>query len=151
MDLGVYAMLPTLLALYHNPANAESAPEQVNGTILRDETGIDLTTSISMTFPKIKGFGVGTASFAMHSPQTHRCIISGTKGQVKGFHRRRLYLRGSEIILHDYLSRLQQFTVRKVSNEAIMPEWHEDVLVTAPLVGFGLVYEANDVARCLRG
>jgi len=32
-----------------------------------------------------------------------------------------------------------------------MPEWQEDVVVEAGIVGFGLVYEANEVARCVRG
>ena len=32
-----------------------------------------------------------------------------------------------------------------------MPEWQKDVVVEAGIVGFGLVYEANEVARCIRG
>lgn len=57
----------------------------------------------------------------------------------------------SEIILHDLLCRLEKFTIRRVSNSEMIPGFADDILVEAPLLGFGLVYEANDVARSIRG
>lgn len=57
----------------------------------------------------------------------------------------------SEIILHDLLCRLEKFTIRKVNNDEMIPGFDADVLVEEPLVGFGLIYEANDVARSIRG
>lgn len=56
-----------------------------------------------------------------------------------------------EIILHDLLCRLEKFTIRSVNDAEMIPGFADDVLVEAPLVGFGLVYEANDVARSIRG
>jgi hypothetical protein len=31
------------------------------------------------------------------------------------------------------------------------PTWQDDVIVDAPIAGLGLIYEANEVARCVRG
>jgi len=82
LDLGVYTLVPSLLALYHNPANNRAAPEKVHGTMVLGPSGCDVTTSITMTFPNLQALGVGTASFAMNSPKDQRCIISGNAGQV---------------------------------------------------------------------
>lgn len=80
LDLGVYTIVPSLIALYHNPANHKSPPEKVHGTMILGPSGCDITTSISMVFPNINALGVGTATFAMNSPKDQRCFISGTTG-----------------------------------------------------------------------
>jgi hypothetical protein len=80
LDLGVYTLVPSLLALYHNPVNNKALPEKVHGTMVLGPSGCDTTTSITMTFPKLQALGVGTASFAMNSPKDQRCIISGNAG-----------------------------------------------------------------------
>jgi len=58
LDLGPYTLLPALLYLYHSPANELSEPENVVGTMLKAETGVDLSTTISLDFPKIQGKAV---------------------------------------------------------------------------------------------
>lgn len=80
MDLGPYAILPTLLALYDSPENGQSGPEQVSSAMLIGSTGVDATTSLTMTFPKIKAIGIATASIAMTSSKENRCTILGTDG-----------------------------------------------------------------------
>jgi hypothetical protein len=80
MDLGAYGLLPGLLTLYHNPVNEKSPPENIRSTMLKGRTGVDLTTTIAMEFPKIQATSVSTTSFLYNSPRGARCVISGSKG-----------------------------------------------------------------------
>jgi dihydrodiol dehydrogenase / D-xylose 1-dehydrogenase (NADP) len=79
-DLGPYIVLCAILALYHNPANERSKPENVRGVMSKARTGVDLSTTILMDFPKLEANAVLTTSFAYGSPKDERCIITGTKG-----------------------------------------------------------------------
>ncbi len=74
-----------LLTLYHHPANQKSEPENVHGSMLTARTGVDLTTTISMTFPKLGAMAVLTASFAYSSPKDELCVIIGIEGYARGF------------------------------------------------------------------
>lgn len=80
LDLGPYAILPTLLALYDNPKNDQAGPENVSSAMILGSTGVDATTSLTMTFPKIKAIGIAIASIAMTSSRENRCTILGTDG-----------------------------------------------------------------------
>lgn len=42
------------MLLYHHPKNELTPPEQVTGSMVLAHTSVDLTTSFSMTFPKLK-------------------------------------------------------------------------------------------------
>jgi len=84
-DTGPYVILPVLLTLYHHPANQKSEPENVHGSMLTARTGVDLTTTISMTFPKLGAMAVLTASFAYSSPKDELCVIIGIEGYARGF------------------------------------------------------------------
>lgn len=138
LDLGAYILLPALTALYHNPANAETYPDKVVVSMLKASTGVDLTTSFSLQFPKLGAMASCTASFAYDSPKDERCQILGTKG---------------EIIIHEGLSRYQTMSIklRKNPNQwTPMPEWEAPVKVDKSFPGFGLYWEADEVARSLR-
>ncbi|RSH91186.1 hypothetical protein EHS25_009485 [Saitozyma podzolica] len=136
-DLGPYIVLCAILALYHNPANERSKPENVRGVMSKARTGVDLSTTILMDFPKLEANAVLTTSFAYCSPKDERCIITGTKG---------------EIVLNDGLSRLTQMTIKQIDQEPAprVLKWKENVVVSRPLPGFGLMFEADAVARSLR-
>jgi hypothetical protein len=58
-----------------------------------------------------------------------------------------------EIVLHDGLSRLTQMTIKQIDQEPAprVLKWKENVVVSRPLPGFGLMFEADAVARSLRG
>ena len=42
-----------LMMLYHHPKNEKTPPAKVGSTMLLHTTGVDISTSFSMTFPKI--------------------------------------------------------------------------------------------------
>lgn len=58
-----------------------------------------------------------------------------------------------EIVLNDGLSRLTQMTIKQIDQEPAprILKWKENVVVSKPLPGFGLMFEADAVARSLRG
>lgn len=60
----------------------------------------------------------------------------------------------SEIIINDGLSRLTTFTIRRANYDGkqLQPtSWEEDEVIEQGFKGFGLQYEADAVARSLRG
>lgn len=57
----------------------------------------------------------------------------------------------SEIQIHDGLSRITKFTIKRTVSPNFPLQWLPDEIVEAPLQGFGLVHEANHVAYCIRG
>ncbi|WWC58899.1 uncharacterized protein I303_101444 [Kwoniella dejecticola CBS 10117] len=136
-DLGPYTVLCALLALYHHPNNERSKPENVVGHMVKTRTGVDLSTTINMEFPKLEATAILTASFAYNSPKDERCVIIGTKG---------------EIVLNDGLSRLTTLTIKEYDQEPTFrpTQWKAPVVVSKPLPGFGLIYEADAVARSVR-
>lgn len=68
------------MALYESPANELSPPENVQASMVKTRTGTDLSTSITMDFPKIYGKAVCTTSFAYNSPKDEPGMIVGTRG-----------------------------------------------------------------------
>jgi hypothetical protein len=79
-DLGPYIILCAILALYHHPKNGKSRPEDVGGTMIMARTGVDLSTTVTMNFPKLEANAILSTSFAYNSPKDERCIIIGSKG-----------------------------------------------------------------------
>ena len=63
-DLGPYIINPGMLALFHHPDNKLTAPETVQGTMVKAHTGVDLTTTVTMTFPKINAMAIGESVIA---------------------------------------------------------------------------------------
>jgi hypothetical protein len=58
----------------------------------------------------------------------------------------------SEIIIQGYTSRPQKFVIRRLVNPAGEDRvFHPDELHDHSFDGFGLYWEADAVARCLRG
>lgn len=43
-----------MMMLYRHPKNERSAPENLGSSMLKHKTGVDLATSFTLTFPKIK-------------------------------------------------------------------------------------------------
>ncbi|WWC99990.1 hypothetical protein V866_006899 [Kwoniella sp. B9012] len=136
-DLGPYTVMCALLALFHNPKNGKSKPENVVGHMIKAPTGVDISTTISMDFPKLEATALLTASFAYNSPKDERCVIIGTKG---------------EIVLNDGLSRLTKMTIKQYDQEPTFrpTRWKPSEVVERPLPGFGLMFEADAVAKSVR-
>jgi hypothetical protein len=80
MDLGPYILLPALLALYHNPANGKAKPDNVRASMIKSRHDVDLTTTITLDFPRLGAQGVCTTSHAYSSPKDERGLIIGTRG-----------------------------------------------------------------------
>ena len=78
-DLGPYILLPALVALYYNPANEGAWPD-ITSCMQRFATGVDLSTVIVLSFPKLSAMAILSTSFGYNSPRDERLIISGTKG-----------------------------------------------------------------------
>ncbi|WVW82641.1 hypothetical protein I302_104652 [Kwoniella bestiolae CBS 10118] len=136
-DLGPYTVLCALLALYHHPDNSRSKPDKVFGNMVKARTGVDLSTTISMEFPKLEATALLTASFAYNSPKDERCVIIGTQG---------------EIVLNDGLSRITKMTIKRYDQEPTFrpTRWQENEVIEKPLPGFGLMFEADAVAKSIR-
>ena len=79
-DLGPYIILMAVLTLYHHPVNAKSPPENIMGSMIKARTGVDLTTRITMDFPKLEASAVLCTSTAYNSPRDQPCTIIGTRG-----------------------------------------------------------------------
>lgn len=130
-----------MLALYEAPANELSPPENLHASMVMTRTGTDLSTSVTMDFPKILGKAVCTTSFAYNSPKDEPGVIVGTRG---------------EIVLHGAVSRPTSLTIKTIKGDPapapFIKEWNEPIEVDAELgPGFGLYFEADAVGRSLRG
>ncbi|RSH95688.1 hypothetical protein EHS25_000780 [Saitozyma podzolica] len=136
MDLGPYILLPALLALYYNPANGKAKPENVRASMIKSRHDVDLTTTITLDFPRLGAQGVCTTSHAYSSPKDERGLIIGTRG---------------EIAIHDGLSRITKVTIKQYDGEFSFRDmkWKEET-IEQPFPGMGLHFEADAVARDIR-
>ncbi len=58
----------------------------------------------------------------------------------------------SELIVQGHTSRPQKYIIRRMINpEAGDGKFHPDQIVDLSFEGFGLFWEADEVARCLKG
>ncbi|KAK8864557.1 hypothetical protein IAR55_001807 [Kwoniella newhampshirensis] len=136
LDLGPYTLLPALLYLYHAPANEQSPPENLIGSMLKAETGVDLSTSITMNFPKINAKAFLSSSFAYNTAEDRATFITGTKGHIT---------------LASPGCRPTKATIRRFTKPGIMSYGHDDdEVIELNFPQFGLYFEADAVARSLR-
>ncbi|KAK9233915.1 hypothetical protein V1525DRAFT_107807 [Lipomyces kononenkoae] len=131
LDLGVYAILWTLLTCYHHPDNQLSPPDVIQAVSLRSPINpeVDESTSVITVWEKAKIMCIGTSSMMTYSPGECVVRVQGTKGQVI------IPIHGSRpekvIVLYDAPgmgSRTYEY----------------------PIPGQGLFWEADAVARDLR-
>ncbi|TYJ56061.1 hypothetical protein B9479_003171 [Cryptococcus floricola] len=135
LDVGPYPLVWTMMILYRHPDNARTPPEKVGSTMMLHKTGVDIATSFTLTFPKITSIAYCTTNLLSPVQKERNTRIVGSTG---------------EIIVQGHTSRPQSFTIRRlVDPEEEGGEWQEDEQVDMSFDGFGLYWEADEVARCL--
>ncbi|WVQ82028.1 hypothetical protein IAT38_004156 [Cryptococcus sp. DSM 104549] len=136
LDIGPYPMVWTMMILYRHPLNNMTPPEKVGSTMMKYHTGVDLATSFTMTFPKINAIAYCTTNLLSATQKTQNTRIVGSKG---------------EIHVHGHTSRPQKYTIKRLANpEEEGGKFLPDEVVDMSFGGFGLYWEADEVARCLR-
>lgn len=123
------------MILYRHPLNQLTPPDKVGSTMLLHHTGVDLATSFTLTFPKELTIFAGTTNLLSVVQKYQNTRIVGSKG---------------EILVHGFTSRPQKYTFRRLLNPEIEDGNYEDETIDMSFDGFGLYWEADAVARCLR-
>jgi len=128
LDLGPYPLTWALLTLFHHPDNALERPSAVTCSMqLHPETGVDMYTTAVLDFPKLMARANLTCNLVVQTPSDCSVRVQGSKG---------------ELIIKDMSARPESYTIR--------PREGEEITKKYPLEGFGLYWEADAVARCLR-
>lgn len=63
LDVGPYPLNMAMSLLYRHPDNGLSAPEDVQGSMLLNEDGVDIATSYTLNFPKLQAKAFRTYSY----------------------------------------------------------------------------------------
>ncbi|KAH8083482.1 hypothetical protein HD553DRAFT_273027 [Filobasidium floriforme] len=137
-DLGPYILLAPLWLLFRDPKNERTRPSQVTGHMLKARTGVDLSTSVTLSFDRLGAVAVGTTSFAYATSKETKVTIVGDKG---------------EVIVHDGPNNWTKITIRRhePGESWYQPRWLPEETIEMPVGGgFGLIFEANAVARSIR-
>ncbi|ORX38668.1 hypothetical protein BD324DRAFT_608065 [Kockovaella imperatae] len=136
LDVGPYPMVWSLMMLFRHPKNDMSPPEKVAGTMLLHSTGVDLATGWTMTFPKIKAIAYCTTNLFEDTDKKAHTRIVGSEG---------------EIVVQGHTSRPVGYTVRRLIDPSRSDgKYHPDEVHDMGFEGFGLSWEADQVARCLK-
>ncbi|ORY35372.1 hypothetical protein BCR39DRAFT_509126 [Naematelia encephala] len=137
LDVGPYPMVWSLMILFRHPKNNMTPPEKVGSTMMKYRTGVDLATSFTMTFPKLNAIAYCTTNLLSDTPKTSHTRIVGSKG---------------EITVQGYTSRPQKYIIHTYpeQGEGEGKSEPKDILVDMSFDGFGLYWEADAVARCLK-
>ncbi|WWD18925.1 hypothetical protein CI109_103381 [Kwoniella shandongensis] len=136
LDIGPYPLVWTMMILYRHPKNGMTPPEKVGSTMLKYHTGVDLATGFTMTFPKINAIAYCTTNLLSQVQKQQNTRIVGSKG---------------EIHVHGYTSRPTGYTLKRLANpEDEGGKFLPDENVDMDFDGFGLYWEADQVARCLK-
>ncbi|ADV22727.1 Conserved hypothetical protein [Cryptococcus gattii WM276] len=135
LDIGPYPLVWTMMILYRHPLNQLTPPDKVGSTMLLHQRGVDLATSVTLTFPKLNAVSFCTTNLLSAVQKYQNTRIIGSKG---------------EILVHGYTSRPQKYTFRKFLNPEEEDGKYEDETIDMSFGGFGLYWEADAVARCLR-
>ncbi|ORY26983.1 hypothetical protein BCR39DRAFT_539672 [Naematelia encephala] len=136
LDIGPYPMVWALTMLYRHPLNQITQPGVIGTTMLLHTTGVDLATSITMTFERLKAVAFCTVNLLSATNKAQHTRIVGSKG---------------EIIVQGYTSRPRSYLVRKLIDATQEGgDFHPDEVFDMPFGGYGLHYEADAVAECLK-
>nr|WPS94661.1 dimeric dihydrodiol dehydrogenase [Naematelia aurantialba]WPS94686.1 dihydrodiol dehydrogenase / D-xylose 1-dehydrogenase [Naematelia aurantialba] len=136
LDVGPYPLVWALMMLFRHPKNGMTPPEKVGSTMMKYRTGVDMATSFTLTFPKLNAIAYCTTSILCDTPPTHTRIV-GSKG---------------EITVQGHASRPQKYIVRTFADPASEDNKEgKEILFDMTFDSFGLYWEADAVARCLKG
>lgn len=126
---------------------------KISSSMVMSRNNVDLSTCIILDFEKLGARAVLTTSHAHESSTEVRATILGAKGYILA---RTLAFELTplrELLIHDGLSHITKISVKSKMREEITstePEFATRVFET-PFDGFGLYFEADAVARDLRG
>ncbi|OCB85415.1 NAD-binding protein [Sanghuangporus baumii] len=139
LDLGPYPLFWALLLLYNHPENKQTPPEKIQASMRKYErTGVDLHTSWTLDFPRIGKVGaraILSTSIGVNGCRDAVTRIQGTKG---------------EIIMPWATARPESFTIRH-SKVGRGPQDYTEEVCKFPIQGTGLNWEADAIARDIRG
>ncbi|CAO1633501.1 unnamed protein product [Parajaminaea phylloscopi] len=129
LDIGIYPMTFISMILWDHPENQRTPPTVRSSFRMNKARGIDEDATVAMTFDKINAVGLLTSNIRVDLFRPgHHTIVYGTEGHltVSGTHTSRptsytLYRKGKEP---------QEFT--------------------PSLPGWGMMWEADECARCIR-
>ncbi len=144
LDLGIYALTWNFQILYHCHPKPREAPKVVSALNKYDRTGADEMTSIILQFPKQKSMGIAMTALRVASNPNHpdgtaagaSIRIQGTKGEIQ--------VMGPAYRPTHY---------RVLMKGAGKYEEVECPIPTDPNRngdGWGMYWEADEAARCLR-
>jgi predicted dehydrogenase len=142
LDLGIYSLTWVFQILYHCQPEPREAPTVFGAMIKYDKTGADETTSMIIQFPKHKSVGLATTSLRVSSDADSKVPsaavrIQGTKGEIQIF---------------GPIYRPTHYRVLRVDGSGLVEEI-EAKIPTDPHRngdGWGLFWEADEAARCVR-
>lgn len=135
LDVGPYPMCWSLSVLFRHPKNDKTPPEKVGSTMLKYRTGVDCATSFAMTFPKIGAMAYCSTNFFSFTDKRHTRIVGST---------------GEILVESRYTSRPQRFVIRRYADRSSGQRYLPDEVVDHSFDAFGLCWEADAVARCLK-
>ncbi|KZS94486.1 NAD(P)-binding protein [Sistotremastrum niveocremeum HHB9708] len=134
LDLGPYPIIWAMMCLYEHPKNALVAPDHIAGTMLKTPlTGVDASTSFSLTFSKLEAQAILSCSITLPSPNPAVTIR----------------YRNGNVLIHPPPYAPRSYTVQwfdKPGSGKIVKEEKREVT----WVGGGWHFQADEVARCVR-
>lgn len=142
-----------MMILYRHPLNQLTPPEKIGSAMLLHQTGVDLATSVTLTFPKLNAVSFCKLTVYHGFIGIRLTVFIGTTNllsAVQKYQNTRIIGSKGEILVHGYTSRPQKYTFRKFLNPEEEDGNYEDETIDMSFGGFGLYWEADAVARCLR-
>ncbi|GAA5863925.1 hypothetical protein JCM8547_005282 [Rhodosporidiobolus lusitaniae] len=138
LDLGPYTLLWSLLTFFHHPDNKGAEPSKIVSSMLpHPRTGVDLYSSITLDWENLMARAHLTCNNASTTPKDVGTRILGTTGSI-------VFPAGP--------NRPDKMTIRRNKPAAapMLPCDYEEEVLDFPFQGFGLLYEADAVARSIQ-
>ena len=163
-----------LMILYRHPKNQMTPPDKVGSTMLLAHTGVDMATSFALTFPKINSMAYCMSSQTVHAyiPWDHlrldELVFAYRRNPEHSYTGQRrvgaqinphvrcigpeLKLISSEIIVQGSSACPKKYIIRRMIDPSKGDgKFLPDKVIDMSFEGFGLFWQADAVARCLKG
>lgn len=69
-----------MMLMYRHPKNGLTPPAQVGSTMMLSRTGVDLASSVTLTFPQLEAIAYLTMNSLSSTPKQLHTRIVGTTG-----------------------------------------------------------------------
>ncbi|KAK7207387.1 NAD(P)-binding protein [Myxozyma melibiosi] len=128
LDLGVYAITWVNVVCYNHPENKQSPPTSTKASVLKTPlTGVDEETVIVQVWDKPHIISTATMSIVVDGPTDCMVRIEGSKGQI-----------------------IVPLSSCRPTKVILRPNEGEEQVFDFPIVGYGMHWEADQVARDVR-